>query len=85
MRGFMSATVNVGASYGRMRRQVHSDVVDTESTPDILIIMPLDTFLSKHRGCKSHIPFSSLSKSCRKDFYEKVVYYYVNTWAQTLA
>ena len=60
--------VNVGAGLGRLRREVHSDVVDTDSTPDVQIIKPLDDFFSKHRNFKSHNPFSTLDVIYRKKF-----------------
>ena len=41
---FCRTAVIVGAAFGRMRRQVHSCVVNTDSTPDIHIITPLDVF-----------------------------------------
>ncbi len=41
----MSGAVDVGDAFERVRRQVHSSVVNTESTFDILIITPLDVFL----------------------------------------
>ena len=69
MIGVMRGAVHGGAIFNRLRREVHSGVVDTDSTPDVQIIQPLDVFFSKHRNCKSHIPFSSLDVSCRKDFY----------------
>ena len=62
--GAMSGAVNFVAGFGRFRREVHSGVVDTDSTPDVQIIKPLDVFFSKHRDCKSHIPFSSLDEKC---------------------
>ena len=34
--------VNVGAGLGRLRREVHSGVVDTDSTPDVHIITLLE-------------------------------------------
>jgi hypothetical protein len=70
---------------GCVRRHVHSGVVNTESTPIILIITPLDHFFSKHRGCKSLIPFSSLPTSCRKDFYDKVAEYFIDKGGETLS
>jgi hypothetical protein len=36
--------VNVGVGLGRLRREVHSGVVDTDSTPDVPIITPLEHF-----------------------------------------
>jgi hypothetical protein len=36
--------VNVGAGLGRLRRELHSGVVDTDSTPDVQIITPLEHF-----------------------------------------
>ena len=79
----MSGAVNVGAAFERVRRQVHSGVVNTDSTPDILIITPLDDFFCKHRGCKSRIPFSSLPTSCREDFYDKVAEYFIDKGSET--
>ncbi len=77
MLGVMRGAVNVGAVFGRLRRQVHSGVVDTDSTPDVQIITPLVDFFSKRRSCKSHIPSSSLNVNCRKDFYGRAANYYV--------
>ncbi len=34
--------VNDGAGLGRLRREVHSGVVDTDSTPDVEILTPLE-------------------------------------------
>jgi hypothetical protein len=81
----MSGAVNVGAAFERVRRQVHSGVVNTESTPDILIITPFDDFFSKHRGCKSRIPFSSLATSCREDFYDKTAEYFIDKGGEILS
>ena len=54
-----------------------SGVVDTDSTPDVQIVSPLDDFLSRHRSCKALIPFSELHATCRKDFYGKAANYYI--------
>ena len=40
MLGVTRDAVNVGAGLGRLRREVHSDVVDTDSTPDVQIYTP---------------------------------------------
>ena len=77
MLGVMRGAVDVAAVLGRVRRQVHFGIVDTDDTLDEQIITPLDVFLSKHRSCKSHIPFSSLDVSCRKDFYDMAANYYI--------
>jgi hypothetical protein len=69
MLGVMRGAVNVGAVFGPLRREVHSGVVDTDSTAEVHTITLLDAFFNKHRSCKSHIPFSALAISCRKDFY----------------
>ena len=45
MVGVMRCAVNVWAVFTRLRREVHSGVVDTDSTPDVHIITPLDIFL----------------------------------------
>ena len=45
MLGVTGGAVNDGAGLGRLRREVHSGVVDTDSTPDVKIITPLDYFL----------------------------------------
>ncbi len=74
----MRGAVNVGAVFSS-RRKVHSGVVDTDSTPDVKIITPRVDFFSKHRSCKSHIPFFSLDVSNRKDFYGKAAQYYIET------
>ena len=81
----MSGAVNVGAAFEPVRRQVHSGVVNTESTPNILIITPLDDFSSKHRGCKSRIPFFSLPRSCRNNFYDKAAEYFIDKGGETLS
>jgi hypothetical protein len=65
----MRGAVNVGAIFGRLRREVLSGVVDNDSTTGVQTITPLDAFFSKHRSCKSHIPFSTLDVSFRKYFY----------------
>ena len=75
--GVMRGAVNVLACFGRFRREVHSGVVDTDSTPDVHIITPPDDFFGKQRSCKSHIPYSSLDVSCRKDFYGRAAHYYI--------
>jgi hypothetical protein len=73
MLGVMTGAVNVGAVFSRLLRKVHSDVVDTDSTPDTKIITPRAVFFSEHRSCKSHIPFYSLDVSSRKDFYGNII------------
>jgi hypothetical protein len=55
---------------------VHSGVVDTDSTPDVQIITPLEEYLSKHRFVKTLIPFSTLNPSCRKVLYGKAAIYF---------
>ena len=77
MVGVMRGSVNGGAVFSRLRREVHSGVVDTDSTPDVQIITLLEEYLSKHRVVKALVPFSSLSPSCRKDFYDKAAIYYI--------
>ncbi len=62
---FSGGAVNVGAGLGRLRREVHSSVVDTDSTPDVMIISPLEHFLSKHRAVKAIILFSTLNPRYR--------------------
>jgi len=59
MLGVRRGADKVGAAFGRLRRHVHSGVVDTDSTPDVHIITPLDDFFSKHRSCK-YLTFPSL-------------------------
>ncbi len=81
----MRGAVNVIAGFGRFRREVHSGVVDTDSAPDVQIITPLEEYLSKHRVVKVLVPFSSLSPSCRKDFYDKAAIYYIERGGETLA
>ena len=44
MLGVMRGAVNVEAGLGRLRREVHSGVVDTDSTTDGQIITALDMF-----------------------------------------
>ena len=65
--GAMSGAVNFVAGFGRFRREVHSGVVDTDSTPDVQIITPLEEFLGrKHRVIKALILFSILISIYRK-------------------
>ena len=45
MLGVMRGAVNVGPVFGRLRRKVHFSDVDTDSTPDVQIIKPLNDFL----------------------------------------
>ena len=62
MLGVMSGAVNVGEVFRRLRREVHSGVVDTDSTTEVQTIAPLDVFLvnialanltfPSHPGCK---------------------------------
>jgi hypothetical protein len=40
----MNGALNVKAASKWVRRHVHSGVVNADSTPDILIISPLDIF-----------------------------------------
>ena len=47
MLGVMRGAVNGGAGFVRLRREVHSGVVDTDSTTEVQIITPLDDFFSK--------------------------------------
>ena len=77
MLGVMRGAVNVGAVFGRLRREVHSSVVQTDLSTEVHIITPLDDFFSKHRYCKSHIPFFSLDVNCRQDFYGRVAKYHL--------
>jgi hypothetical protein len=44
MLGATRGAVNVWAGLGRLRQEVHSGVVDTDSTPDVQIITPLKKF-----------------------------------------
>ena len=73
----MTSAVNGGAGFGRLRRQVHFGVVDTDSTTEVQIFTPPNDFFSKQRSYKSHISFSSLDVSCRKDFYGRDAHYYI--------
>ena len=73
MLGVMRVAVNVGPVFGRLRREVHFGVVDTDSTTEVHIITPLENCESKHRNnVKVHIPFSTPNRSCRTDFYGMV-------------
>jgi hypothetical protein len=63
----MCGAINVGAVFGRVRRQVHYGVDETDSTTDAHIVTYLDDFVSKHRACKYKILFSSLPPNCPKD------------------
>ena len=42
MLGVMRGAINVGTVFGRLRREVHSGVVDTDSTTEVHTIMPLE-------------------------------------------
>ena len=44
MLGVMRSAVYVRAGFGRLRREVQYGVDDTESTPDVQIVTPLDVF-----------------------------------------
>ena len=68
MLGVTRGAVNVGAGLGRLRREVHARVVDTDSTPAVHIITPLEDCLTKHRVIKALILFSTLNSSYRKKF-----------------
>jgi hypothetical protein len=82
--GVTRVTVNVQADFGRLRREVHSGVVDTDSTPDVQIITLLEEYLSKHRFVKALDPFSILNPRCRKDFYDKAAIYHIEKGDETL-
>jgi len=73
----MRGAVNVLEGFGRLRREMQSSVDNTQSTPEVQIVTPLDAFFSKHRYSKSLVPFSDLDASCRKDFDNRVGEYYV--------
>ena len=77
MLGVMMGTVNVGPVFGRLRREVHFGVVDTDSNTEVHILTPLEDFVSKYRNVKAHIPFSTRNPSCRKDFYGTPVEYFI--------
>ena len=77
MLGVSRGAVNVGACLGRLRWEVHSRVVDTDSTPDVQIIMPLEEFLGKHRVIKALILFSTLISIYRKKFYGRAAKYHL--------
>ena len=77
MLGIMRGAVNIGAVFSRLRRKVHSGVVDTDSTPDVKIITPRADLFSKHRSCKSHIPLFRLDVSNREDFFDMAAQYYI--------
>ena len=85
MLGVTGVAVNDGAGLGRLRREVHSGVVDTDSTPDVQIITPLEHFFSKHRAVKALVPFTTLNPSCRKHFYDKAADCYMERGGETLA
>ncbi len=70
--GFMRGAVNVGAGFDRLRREVHLDVDDVDSTPNVQIVTPLEEYFSIHRFVKAHVPFSDLDPIYRNDFYDKV-------------
>jgi len=77
MLGVIRGAVNAREVLGRMRREVNSAVVDTDSTTEVQIISPLEHFKIKHRNVKAHIPFSTLIPSCRKEFYGRAAEYYI--------
>ena len=72
MLGVLRGAVNVKAGVGPLRREVNSSVVETESTPDVQIITPLEYFLCKHLYCNSRIPFYALDVIYREDVCGKV-------------
>ncbi len=72
MLGVMRGAVSFDTVFGRVRPEVHFDVVDTDSTTEVHTITPLEHIVSKHRIVKAHIPFSTLNPSCRKDFYGRI-------------
>ena len=77
MLGVTRGAVNDGAGLGRLRREVHSSVVDTDSTPYVHIITPLLEILSKYRVSKAHILFSTLNPSYRKNSYGRDAKYHL--------
>ena len=73
----MRGAVNVGAGLGRLRREVHSGVVDTDSTPDVPIYTPPGKIQSKHRVIKALILFSTLNPSYSKKIYARAAKYHL--------
>ena len=67
----MSGAVTVGAAFEPVRRQVHSGVVNTESTPDILIITPLDVFLVNIAVASLAFPSLLCQQVAVQFFYDK--------------
>ncbi len=58
MLGVIRGAVNIGAAFGRLRGEVHSGVVDTDSTTEVQTITPLDAFLVNI--ALAHLTFPSL-------------------------
>ena len=74
----MSGAVNVEAVVGRVRREVHPLVDNTDFSTDVHLIKPLDDFFSRRRACKAPIPFSDLPPSRRKAFNDRAAYYFID-------
>ena len=81
----LRGAVNVEASFGRPRREVHSGIVDINSTSDVHVFTPLEEYLSKHGVVKALVPLSTLIPSCRKDFYDHVAIDYIKKGGESLA
>ncbi len=77
MLGVARGAVNVGAGLGRLRREVHSGVVDTDSMPDVQIIAPLEEIFSKNRAIKAPILFLTLNPIYSKKIYDKAAKYHL--------
>ena len=55
--GVMRGAVNVGPVFGRLRREVHFGVVDTDSTTEVHTITPLDDFLVNNALASLTFPY----------------------------
>ena len=75
--GVTRSADSFGAGLGRLRREVHSRVVEPDSTPDVQIITPFEDFLIKHRVIKALILFSTLNTSHHKIFYGRTAKYHL--------
>jgi len=69
----MSGAVNVSGSLGSDCENVHVPARTPPPSPDVVIVTPLERFVSSARNLRAGHDFAGLSIQCRKDFYDRAV------------
>ena len=68
----MSGAVNVSVSLGSDCENVHVPARTPTPSPNVVIITPLERFMSSARNIRAGHDFVGMSIKCRKDFYDRV-------------